>query len=1064
MLTDIAAKTPFQLSNLTDAYVKLVNQGFKPTRDQIIQLGDLSASVGKDFMQLTEAILDAQTGEFERLKEFGIKAQKEGDKITFTFRGQKTQIDNTAESIRNYVLGLGDLQGVKGSMEAISKTLVGQVSNLQDAVTNMFNQIGQNSEGILSGAISAAKFLVDNYEAIGKALGVLIATYGSYKAVLITVNALHKAKAIYETVNGAIKAAQAIDAMTVAMTGANAATKTQIVLQGLLKAVSPMGWITLAITGIAALTTGYLLFNNKQSEAGKLMQKHKEIHDEYAGKLDEEKVKTEQLIKTVQNDKLSRQQRLQALEDLKSAMPGYIDNLSLEKVNTEQGRKALADYNKELENKIWLEANSEEMAKLQKRAVQIKREREGVGGQPGTMAYAQGEQKGADKGTTQVTGNKWSAQPTRESTHWRELDNKLLEEQTAITRQLAYIEKERVQLQTQSTAQKPTGGTGGVTSDSKKKLKEVKEDYSAWYEEIERMDEQSDARIEQSMQSELDRINEVSQAESAAAEKKGELQAKVLQDTMSLNQQILQIEQEYAQKEAALKESSLPGELESRLEVLNKEKQAEIDALNDKAFEETSLYKQITATVVHEGKKQLQDKIANIKKALLEETMSAEKRKQLLDMLAEAEKKLSEGNVLNLAKGFDDVANILGSMSGLIGEFDDKLGKTINDAANLAGNLGQAIAGFGTGDVVGGITGTIGAITSLTSIIQNVFGDSENEFEKVANQIERMNILLEAQMDILAGAVGTAKLDAYKTTLKSLTSDVATLQANIDKISFTKYVEVIDEEGNLSHEYISVSGLLGEYITKYGDVTSAIAHLEANVSSGMYGASDEDKQSMLAYLEELKTKQQDLNALQSEYWEYISGTTSTALIDSLVEMFQQGKTSAADFADTFKDLMSKSLLQVFRVKMLEGPLTEWFEKYAEGIAGGNYNTSYWMVGMQEQLQAIGADATKFWEELQKNFPDIMGQLTGTTTTGGESSITGSIKGVSEETASILAGQINGIRINQAMGLDIMRDQLMELSAIRANTQFIRDIKTILVRIERNGAGSNGAMRNNGIMI
>ena len=72
------------------------------------KLGDLASSTGKDFDQLAEAIIDAQTGEFERLKEFGIRASKQGDEVKFTFKEVETQVDFTADSIRDYVLSLGD--------------------------------------------------------------------------------------------------------------------------------------------------------------------------------------------------------------------------------------------------------------------------------------------------------------------------------------------------------------------------------------------------------------------------------------------------------------------------------------------------------------------------------------------------------------------------------------------------------------------------------------------------------------------------------------------------------------------------------------------------------------------------------------------------------------------------------------------------------------------------------------------------------------------------------------------------------------------------------------------
>ena len=61
---------------MTQSYITLANRGIKPTKEEIIKLGDLASSQGKDFNQLAEAMLDAQTGEFERLKEFGIKASK----------------------------------------------------------------------------------------------------------------------------------------------------------------------------------------------------------------------------------------------------------------------------------------------------------------------------------------------------------------------------------------------------------------------------------------------------------------------------------------------------------------------------------------------------------------------------------------------------------------------------------------------------------------------------------------------------------------------------------------------------------------------------------------------------------------------------------------------------------------------------------------------------------------------------------------------------------------------------------------------------------------------------
>lgn len=171
-IEEFAAKTPFSVSELTNSFVKLANQGFKPTGDEMRRLGDLAASTGKSFDMLAEAILDAQTGEFERLKEFGIRAQDAGDKVIFTFKGVQTTVDKSSEAIRNYVTSLGDAQGVSGSMAVISETLTGKISNLSDSWDQMLVSIGSNTSGVFSGVISIISEAVNSITEFNKELNI----------------------------------------------------------------------------------------------------------------------------------------------------------------------------------------------------------------------------------------------------------------------------------------------------------------------------------------------------------------------------------------------------------------------------------------------------------------------------------------------------------------------------------------------------------------------------------------------------------------------------------------------------------------------------------------------------------------------------------------------------------------------------------------------------------------------------------------------------------------------------------------------------------------------------
>lgn len=159
-ISEFASKTPFGVAEVTESFVKLANRGFKPTNAELTKLGDLAASQGKSFGQLTEAVLDAQTGEFERLKEFGIKATQANGKVTLSFKDQTVVVNKNDEAIRNAILGFGDLQGVVGGMAAISDTLGGKLSNLNDNFDALLNTMGESSEGVFSAFLDGLNTLL----------------------------------------------------------------------------------------------------------------------------------------------------------------------------------------------------------------------------------------------------------------------------------------------------------------------------------------------------------------------------------------------------------------------------------------------------------------------------------------------------------------------------------------------------------------------------------------------------------------------------------------------------------------------------------------------------------------------------------------------------------------------------------------------------------------------------------------------------------------------------------------------------------------------------------------
>ncbi len=145
-LQDFAAKTPYSLNQAVEGFTKLVNLGLTPSERALTSYGNTASAMGKDLNQMVEAVADATTGEFERLKEFGIKSKKEGDEITFTFQGVKTTVKDNAAEIEEYLTKLGENQ-FAGAMQQRMNSLDGAISNLSDTWDGLFRTISAQGVG-----------------------------------------------------------------------------------------------------------------------------------------------------------------------------------------------------------------------------------------------------------------------------------------------------------------------------------------------------------------------------------------------------------------------------------------------------------------------------------------------------------------------------------------------------------------------------------------------------------------------------------------------------------------------------------------------------------------------------------------------------------------------------------------------------------------------------------------------------------------------------------------------------------------------------------------------------
>lgn len=141
-----AAQTPYDLQQATSAFIKLVNYGLTPSTEALMAYGDFASSMGKPLLDMIEAVADATTGEMERLKEFGVKAKQEGDKVSFTFRGVTETVGRNSAEIEKYLIGLSQ-RNFGGAMAEQMGKLGGTLANLDDSWTMLFYNISEQGVG-----------------------------------------------------------------------------------------------------------------------------------------------------------------------------------------------------------------------------------------------------------------------------------------------------------------------------------------------------------------------------------------------------------------------------------------------------------------------------------------------------------------------------------------------------------------------------------------------------------------------------------------------------------------------------------------------------------------------------------------------------------------------------------------------------------------------------------------------------------------------------------------------------------------------------------------------------
>ncbi len=236
-----AAVTPFGVEDVTEGAKQLLafNVAAEDVNKTLIGLGDVAAGMGlnlKDLVMLygtTIAKGKMDTMDLYQFLNRGIPIADEiakvmGLDVTNAIKEVQKQIKAGKVTSDIFIQAMQSMtaEGSKfgGLMEAQSKTITGQISNIEDAIEQMFNDLGKSQEGVINTGLGIVSTLVENWETVGKVLMTVVAAYGAYKAAVIAMIAIEKARIAIGSAQAFLSLARSISSAKDAMLLFNMAT------------------------------------------------------------------------------------------------------------------------------------------------------------------------------------------------------------------------------------------------------------------------------------------------------------------------------------------------------------------------------------------------------------------------------------------------------------------------------------------------------------------------------------------------------------------------------------------------------------------------------------------------------------------------------------------------------------------------------------------------------------------------------------------------------------------------------------------------------------------------
>ena len=369
---------------------------------------------------------------------------------------------------------------------------------------------------------------------------------------------------------------------------------------------------------------------------------------------------------------------------------------------------------------------------------------------------------------------------------------------------------------------------------------------------------------------------------------------------------------------------------------------------------------------------------------------SESKKKALSNMFESAT------GAIDLVKGSLDA--VVSGMDKMGIAMDDNTQAILGDIGGILDGASQISQGIATGNPLSVIQGSIGLLSSAFDLFNSRDRKAEKQIKKhqqAIKDLENAYKQLEWQINKALGA------DVYEGQMQAIHNMEAQRQ------HLQQMWEAEESKKKTDHDRVR------DFKEQYADLGRQIEDMYDSISKDI-----------------LQTDAKDF---------------AGSLGDSLVEAFKKGEDASKAFETTVNEVLQNAVVNQLKKRFLEQQLQGALDQLESNMGYWNGDDFVFDGLTDAEIEAfkrkVQAAANNYNQALGI-YSDLFKDITGDE--DADTSLTGAVKGVTEETASIVAGQMNAIRINQLEATAVLRQSLQQLNMIAANTQYNR----YLVKIDR----------------